>query len=172
MAANMDRPMTPDELDPEKDLKPLADEIDKMLGVPGAGAEKVMSAKAGESQPLDKELEGSPDMKASNPTEKVESDLSGSPDAGMEELASVVGGMDKATKMYKSAMTMMETKGKSPSELAAMIKKDYALRSKLMSKVAEDEDMEAGDSMMKPPSAAMPPMGTPPMAAPPGPPTM
>ncbi len=70
------------------------------------------------------------------------------------------------------ALLVERLSAKEEFEEAAMIKKDYALRSKLMSKVAEDEDMEAGDSMMKPPSAAMPPMGTPPMAAPPGPPTM
>lgn len=160
--ANMDRPMTPDELDPERDLKPLADEVDKLLGIPGVGKDKTMSERNGESQPLDKELKDDGSVEP-----MPEGSTSGSPDAGMQELADVVGGMDKANKMIKAAMSLPETKGKTPSELAVMIKKDYSLRSKLMGQMASDEDMEAADGYNIVPEGSSPMPMSPPPSMPP-----
>jgi hypothetical protein len=140
---------------PRRDIKPLADQIDAILG--GApGAEGVGTPVEG----APKAPEGGP--RASMTAGEAEREIEESP-TDVSIIAETLGvSMEKAQALYDAAMMMPKFEGKSPAEVADMLEKDMNLRMQLEKNMGASEDSMARKAMasegMKAPPAAPPPM--------------
>jgi hypothetical protein len=134
-------------LTPAKDVRPLFEELDRMLE--GGGADAPVEA-AAEEAPVEEAAEAEAAVGAAEGV-----DVS----ALVEEL-----GIDeaKAMMLFDAAQQMERTRGMDAKELAALLSEDFQLRMSLekLAGIAEDEaPMEMPAEMPAPPEMPMPPEG-------------
>ena len=130
---------------PDEDLKPVADELDALLGPPPAGEEGEMMAEEmatpeGEEAMVEEEM----------PMEEAAPDLA--------PLMDMLGATEERAQMlYDAAQQLGKTQGKTPEELAKIIVDDFDVLMQLEMIAARDE----GGAMGGPTPEMAPPMEMP-----------
>lgn len=158
----------------DKDIRPLIDLINMKIYTALRGAKEGKMAREDEMAAAEGEAPIEPTaepMPGAGPEGELPEDM-----MDMTPLIEVLGPEateDQAMAVYDAAQEMAETRGKSITDLAAMIKADFQLRMRLLELAAATEEaalppMAAGPegAPMGPPAGA--PMGGPPMGGPPG----
>ena len=115
---------------PNRDLKPMMDQMDQILAAPPEGEEEL-----GEEELT----EGAADVTVIAETLGVD--------------------QEQAQKLYDAAQQIPRLAGVSPEELAAMMADDFQLRMEVEKMAAGGEDMMAEEPMEEPVEAPMPPPG-------------
>ena len=122
---------------PEKDLKPLADELDDITAGMDAGDEAMM---AEDEMPAEEMVEGEEEV------------VEGAPDLG--PLMDMLGATEERAQMlYDAAQELGKTQGMTPEELAKMIVDDFDILMQLEMIAARGE----GGAMGAPPAEMAPP---------------
>lgn len=123
------------------EMKSAADLVDEILGAPAPGEQGVKTPEG--SKNLADGLgsktvgEGPPSMEEAK-TGETKPDMGG--EASMGKLVSVFGDEATAKKAYAETQKMEKFQGKSPDEVAEMLKKDVQTRMDIMSRVAQGDD--------------------------------
>jgi hypothetical protein len=128
-------PDAPQQIDPEQDMKPLMDEIDRLLaetgGIPGAAPGEMPPGPGAGPIPS-----GMPPAPEGPPTEApveemmVEEAPAEAPaEGGMAELADMLGIDEaRAQALYDASQQLGQLEGKSPAEVGQMMLEDFQLR--------------------------------------------
>lgn len=139
--APTDAPPMPDTVVPERDIKPVADELDAITAGVEAGDEELLAE--------DEMVEGEEEV------------VEGAPDLG--PLMDMLGATEERAQMlYDAAQELGKTQGKTPEELAKMIVDDFDILMQLEMIAARGE----GGAMGGPPAEMAPPPVEMPGAAP------
>ncbi len=133
--------------DPAMDeIKEAADLVDEILGAPAPGKEGPPVGKTpgnlSESLGMGKTGETSPKTDDAAVTEEGSSQ-------DMGPLVKMFGSEEDAKKAFAVGQKLPQLKGKSPSDMAATIKSDFQLRTRIMQDMAEGDDMMAQEEENK-----------------------
>jgi len=147
---------TPDKpIVPEKDIKPLADQLDQIAaGITEGGPEEAMEAEA---------VEGELDEVA------AEEEVAAEAGPDLAPLMDMLGApRERAQMLFDAAQQLEKTRGKTPEELAQMIVDDFDILMQLEMIAARGQGGAMGGPVAGalPPEAAAPPMLESPMPTP------
>ncbi len=158
----------PTEVNPEKDMKPLMDELDAILAGPGGGPPGGMT---GEPDAMAPEGEA-PGVAPEDPAPEGPPQMTEEEAAAMDvrEVANALGvSEEKARELVDAAQVLPETRGRPPAERAAVLtddadpQKSKALPMRLEELAAGASDQMAMDAMaatgMPAPAMGAPPEG-------------
>ena len=131
MAENMKQGGMPEQIIPRRDVKPVADELQKLMEELG---EEEMNPLGGEKPP-----EGEPKMGGEAPAA-----------GGVQAMADMLGvSVEKAQQLLDAAMMMPKMADKSPEEIGQMLASDMNLRMQVEKNIGASEDGMARKKMVE-----------------------
>lgn len=148
----------PDQIVPEKDIKPLMDQIDAILGAPG------VPPGPGEMPPGEMPPgEMSPEEAMLAEIAPMAEGEAGAEEAGATDLSEMVELLgvseEQAQALYDAAQSLDFLAGKPPGEIARMLAEDFQLRMQVEKIAGMEADMMADTEMMEAPMEAPIPEG-------------
>lgn len=139
----------PDTINPEQDIKPLMDEIDRLLAEQGMAPGMPPAPEEVPGMPMTQETVVAEEVVETETDEEAPAEAPAeSEDAAMSELAEMLNIEEAQAKaLYEASQQLGSLEGKSPKEVGQMMVEDFQLRMQVEKIAGGTEDMEVEASM-------------------------